>query len=91
VIDFVEPKIGFLGEPLVINGANFGGERGDSYVTIAGTRPTGSSYQLWQDDKIVFRVPEFGESGLVYVFVNGKKSNAALFSDRLKMPKTGNK
>jgi hypothetical protein len=60
VIHSVDPKIGNLGEPLIVHGANFGSERGESFVTIAGTRPTGSSYQLWQDDKIVFKVPEFG-------------------------------
>jgi len=87
VIYSVDPKIGNLGEPLTVFGANFGNERGESFVTIAGEQPTLSSYTDWQDEKIVVRVPEFGESGLVYVHVNGKKSNGALFANRLRLPR----
>ena len=86
VIHSISPKIGNLEEPLTVNGINFGNERGESFVTIGGIQPTGSSYLRWQDDRIVFRVPAFGESGLVYVNTNGKKSNGALFANRLRMP-----
>jgi transglutaminase-like putative cysteine protease len=76
-----------MGEVLAIRGSNFGDERKESYVSIAGTAPTSSSYVNWQDDFIALRVPEFGESGLVYVHVNGGKSNGILFSSAAVIPR----
>jgi transglutaminase-like putative cysteine protease len=75
-----------MGEILSIRGENFGPPSDESYVTIAGTPPTSSSYIEWRDDYISLRVPEFGESGLVYVHVRGKKSNPMLFSNRATLP-----
>jgi transglutaminase-like putative cysteine protease len=75
-----------LGEALTIKGERFGQERGESYVSIAGTAPTGSSYIRWEDTEITLRVPEFAESGLVRVHVGDKRSNALLFSNRATMP-----
>jgi transglutaminase-like putative cysteine protease len=77
-----------MGEILTITGENFGDSREESYVTIAGITPTASSYADWSDSQIRVRVPEFGDSGLVYVHRNNKKSNAALFSNRQTMPQT---
>ncbi|MDR0878158.1 MAG: IPT/TIG domain-containing protein [Treponema sp.] len=85
-ISFINPKIGMMGEVLTIQGKNFGAERNESYVTIAGIAPTSSSYLAWNDDQIRVRAPEFGESGLVYVCVGGKKSNGALFSNQAAIP-----
>jgi transglutaminase-like putative cysteine protease len=76
-----------MGEVLTIRGKNFGAERHESYITIAGTAPTNSSYLSWQDDRITLRVPEFGDSGLVYVHAGRKKSNGALFSNAAAIPK----
>jgi len=93
VIYSLDPKIGTLGEPVTIIGSNFGNERGGSYVTIAGIQPTGSSYISWNERRIVLTVPEFGESGLVYVHVRGKKSNSAFFTNQAGLPvkaQTGN-
>lgn len=81
VISSIDPKIGKMGEIITLTGRNFGKDRNESYVTIAGTAPTGSSYSSWQDDKIMVRVPESGESGLVFIHVKGKKSNGVLFSN----------
>jgi transglutaminase-like putative cysteine protease len=75
-----------MGEILSIQGKNFGPPLDESYITIAGTPPTSSSYIEWKDDYISFRLPEFGEAGLVYVHVNGKKSNPVLFSNRATLP-----
>jgi transglutaminase-like putative cysteine protease len=75
-----------MGEVLAIFGGNFGDAREESYVTIAGITPTASSYIDWSDSQIRVRVPEFGDSGLVYVHRNNKRSNAALFSNRQTMP-----
>jgi transglutaminase-like putative cysteine protease len=75
-----------LGETLNIRGENFGRERGESFVSIAGTAPTGSSYLHWDDTLITLRISEFGESGMVRVHVGDKRSNALLFSNRATMP-----
>jgi transglutaminase-like putative cysteine protease len=86
VINSLDPSIGMLGELLTIRGEYFGGEQGESYVSIAGIAPTASSYVQWEDDIIMLRLPEFGDSGLVRVHVGGKKSNALLFSNRATIP-----
>jgi transglutaminase-like putative cysteine protease len=77
-----------MGEVLTILGENFGNTREESYVTIAGISPTISSYIEWSDTRILVRIPEFGDSGLVYVYRGDKKSNSALFSNRTTMPQT---
>ncbi|MDR2966057.1 MAG: IPT/TIG domain-containing protein [Treponema sp.] len=88
VISFIDPKIGRMGEIITLTGSNFGEMRDGSYVTIAGIAPTSSSYFLWQDDSIMVRVPELGDSGLVYVHVKGKKSNGLLFSNIASVPRS---
>ena len=87
VISSIDPKIGRMGEIITLVGSNFGTEREESYVSIAGTAPTNSSYHTWQDDLIVVRIPESGESGLVYVHTRGGKSNGVLFSNSAALPK----
>jgi len=86
-ITSIDPKIGRMGEFITLNGTSFGEFRDDSYVTIAGVSPTNSSYQTWQDNLIIVRVPELGESGLVYVHTQGKKSNGVLFSNSAYVPR----
>jgi hypothetical protein len=87
VITSIEPKISKMGEVITLTGYNFGEERGGSNVTIAGIAPTNSSYQIWRDDIIKVRTPESGESGLVYIYANGKKSNGVLFSNSAAVPR----
>jgi len=87
VITSIDPKIGRMGEVITLTGSNFGESRDEAYVTIAGIAPTNSSYHLWQDDCIIVRVPELGESGLVYVHTDGKKSNGMLFSNSAIVPR----
>jgi transglutaminase-like putative cysteine protease len=87
VITSIDPKIGRMGEIITLSGSNFGASRDESYVTIAGISPTNSSYYLWQDNLIIFKVPELGESGLVYVRSKGKKSNGVLFSNLASVPR----
>ena len=82
----IDPRIGKMGEVLTIRGAGFGAERGENRVTVAGIAPTASSYLEWKNDRIAVRIPDFGQSGLVYVYSAGKKSNAALFTNRDSMP-----
>jgi len=82
----IDPRIGRMGDILTIMGSGFGEERYESYITIAGTPPTSSSYLSWEDDEITVRIPEFGEAGLIYVHRGGKKSNPALFANLLSLP-----
>jgi len=86
-IDSIEPKIGRPGETVTIRGHNFGKERDDSYVTIGGVSPTNFSYLDWSANQITLKTPELGETGLVYVYVKGKKSNGALFSNQASLPR----
>jgi len=87
VIRSIYPQIGSMGEIVTIKGDFFGKERDESYIIIAGAQPTGMSYIEWHDDEIMFRTPEFGEAGLVYVYVKGKKSNGVLFANRATLPR----
>ncbi|MCL2720298.1 MAG: IPT/TIG domain-containing protein [Treponema sp.] len=88
LISSIDPKIGVMGEFITLTGSGFGNTRDDSsYVMIAGISPTNSSYSLWQDNLIIVRVPELGESGLVYVHVRGKKSNGVLFTNTASVPR----
>ncbi|MDR2479848.1 MAG: IPT/TIG domain-containing protein [Treponema sp.] len=86
-IHSIYPKIGRMGETLTITGENFGKTRDESYITIGGAPPTGSSYISWQNNLVSFTVPEFGEAGLVYVYVRGKRSNGVLFSNAASLPR----
>ena len=84
----IDPKIGRMGEVITLTGSNFGVSRDNSsFVTIAGISPTNASYHLWQDNIIMVRVPELGESGLVHVHTRGKKSNGVLFSNSASVPR----
>jgi len=83
----VYPPIAAEGEAIAILGSSFGAERGDSYVTIAGARPTGSAYLEWTDGAIRLRAPDFGDAGLVFVHVGGRRSNGALLASRASIPR----
>jgi len=87
VITSIDPKIGRMGEIITLTGSNFGASREESFITIGNIPPTSSSYYLWQDNLIVVRIPELGESGLVYVYAGGKKSNGVLFSNYYSVPR----
>ncbi|MDR3302440.1 MAG: IPT/TIG domain-containing protein [Spirochaetaceae bacterium] len=82
----INPQIEMTGNLLTIHGENFGDERNESFVRFGSVTPTLSSYHLWSDTTIIVRIPDFGESGLIYVQRNNKKSNAILFSTQEYMP-----
>jgi transglutaminase-like putative cysteine protease len=86
VIRAIDPKIGAMGDIISVKGENFGKKQDDSYITIAGQEPTSSSYLEWSDSLIRARLPDFGETGLIFVHKGGQKSNAVIFSDRAKIP-----
>ena len=85
-IQSIEPRIGRMGDVLTIRGKGFGDERNESFITIAGTSPTSSSYISWNDGEVLVRIPEFGEAGLVYVHRGRKKSNPSLFANQVTLP-----
>jgi hypothetical protein len=85
-ISMIDPKFAVVGQNLTIMGEAFGSEQHESFVTIGGVSPTLSSYLEWSDSKIVVRVPDFGESGLVYVHKRNQKSNPVLFSTLGSLP-----
>jgi transglutaminase-like putative cysteine protease len=84
----IDPQIGIIGEILAIRGSGFGNEKNESYITIAGTPPTSSSYLSWNDNEILVKIPEFGDAGLVYIYRGRKKSNSAIFANLATIPET---
>jgi len=87
VISSIDPKIGNMGDIVTLRGRNFGEAREGAFVSIGGVTPTSSSYYTWEDDLILFRIPESAESGLIYVHVKGRKSNGVLFSNSAAVPR----
>ncbi|MDR0688749.1 MAG: IPT/TIG domain-containing protein [Spirochaetaceae bacterium] len=87
IILSISPRTGAPGESLTIFGKNFGEVQDKSYVTVAQIFPTMSSYIEWTDTKIILRLPEFGESAMVYIQRGDKKSNPALISNRDSLPR----
>ena len=85
-ITLIDPSIGRMGDVITIRGSGFGDEKNESFITIAGTSPTSSSYLSWSDNEIAVRAPEFGEAGLVYVHRGQKRSNPAMFANILTLP-----
>jgi hypothetical protein len=85
-ISMIDPRFAVAGQNLTIIGEAFGDEQGESFVTIGEVRPTMSSYLEWSDNKIVLRIPDFGESGLIYVHRQNHRSNPVLFSTSNSLP-----
>jgi transglutaminase-like putative cysteine protease len=87
LISSINPRIGAPGDILTISGKNFGESQDKSYVTIAQIFPTMSSYVAWTDTAITLRLPEFGESAMVYIQRGNTKSNPVLISNRTGLPR----
>jgi hypothetical protein len=85
-IESISPRIGLPGDTLTIKGRHFGRSQDESFVTIAGVFPTTPSYIEWTDTEIRVKLPDFGDSGLVYVHVRGKRSKPALFASKNSIP-----
>ncbi|GMO46349.1 MAG: transglutaminase domain-containing protein [Termitinemataceae bacterium] len=86
-INSLDPSLGDVGSLLTIHGKNFGNTQDESFVSIGGVHPTRSSYYSWSDDTIVVQVPDFGESGTLFVNCKNKKSNTMLFATTSTIPK----
>ena len=85
-IDSIVPPVGSPGDLVSINGKNFGNERDMSYVEIAGTRLTSSSYLSWTDTCIRFVLPASVQDGLVIVGTRDARSAPALFANETEIP-----
>ncbi len=86
VILSLDPAVGEPGGVVRVVGRNFGGERGDGRLEIAGVAPTESSYLSWNDGVIVARLPLVVDSGLVRVVTSDGRSNARFFMNRERLP-----
>ncbi len=86
VIESLAPAATYPEEPLAIRGENFGTERGEGEVIIAGIRATSSHFIEWSDEVIRLRVPHGVKSGRVYVKTSHGRSNGALFTNKAHIP-----
>ena len=77
----VVPPVGSPGDLVVINGINFGDVRDMSYVEIAGSKLTASSYISWTDNCIKIVLPANVQDGLLVVGTKEMLSKPALFAN----------
>jgi hypothetical protein len=85
-VDEISPDVGSPGDILVIRGAHFGMEQGDSAVRIGGVNVMGQSILDWTDERIVLKIPPQAKSGLVYVSTARGKSSGMLFTSKSLLP-----
>ena len=82
----VVPPVGAPGDLVVINGVNFGAVRDMSYVEIAGSKLTASSYISWTDNCIKIVLPANVQDGLLIVGTKEERSKPALFANEVDIP-----
>ncbi len=82
----VVPPVGSPGDLIVINGVNFGTARDMSYVEIAGSKLTASSYLSWTDNCIKIILPANVQDGLLVVGTKEMRSKPALFANEVDIP-----
>ncbi len=82
----VVPPVGSPGDLVVINGTNFGDVRDMSYVEIAGSKLTASSYISWTDNCIKIVLPANVQDGLIVVGTKKMRSKPALFANEVDIP-----
>ena len=85
-ITSVVPPVGSPGDLVVINGENFGSVRDMSYVEIAGSKLTASSYISWSNNCIKIVLPANVQDGLLVVGTKEMRSNPALFANEVEIP-----
>ena len=73
---------------MTITGANFGGDKGSSFVEISGSKVTEKAFLLWSDSEIRFSIPQNARDGLVFVGSPSGKSNPAFFVNWESIPQT---
>lgn len=85
-ITSVVPPVGSPGDLVVINGENFGSIRDMSYVEIAGSKLTASSYISWSNNCIKIVLPANVQDGLLVVGTKEMRSKPALFANEVEIP-----
>ena len=85
-ITSVVPPVGSPGDLVIINGSNFGSVRDMSYVEIAGSKLTASSYISWTDNCIKIVLPANVQDGLLIVGTKEMRSKPALFANEVDIP-----
>ncbi len=85
-ISSISPSIGVPGEVVVIRGANFGDEMGDSWIEVAGDRLSSSACLSWDGTVIKIVLPSTVDDGLLYVHTRSGTSNPELFANRQNIP-----
>ena len=85
-ITSVVPPVGSPGDLVVINGENFGSVRDMSYVEIAGSKLTASSYIFWSNNCIKIVLPANVQDGLLVVGTKEMRSKPALFANEVEIP-----
>ncbi len=85
-IESVVPPVGSPEDLVVINGSNFGSARDMSYVEIAGSKLTASSYISWADNCIKIVLPANVQDGLLVVGTKEMRSKPALFANEVDIP-----
>ena len=84
----ISPQIAAAGDEMTITGANFGSEKGSSFVEISGSKVTEKAFLLWSDSEIRFSIPQNARDGLVFVGSSAGKSNPAFFVNWESIPQT---
>ncbi|GMO22395.1 MAG: transglutaminase domain-containing protein [Termitinemataceae bacterium] len=82
----LDPQLGEPGTMLTIKGKYFGKEQNESFVSIGGVIPTRSSYYGWTDETISLVIPDFGDSGMLFVNCKNQRSNPVMFSTDSTIP-----
>jgi transglutaminase-like putative cysteine protease len=85
-IDTIDPALTEPGSVITIHGSNFGATRGESSVEVDGVDPIAASYLEWSKERISLRLPGTVDSGLVFVIVEGRRSNPKLFMNKARLP-----
>jgi outer membrane protein assembly factor BamB len=80
LLNSLVPNAAEKGTVITLNGYNFGGSRGDNYISFNGTLPAPSDYISWSDTTLIVKVPASASSGAVLVSINAETSNSLDFT-----------
>ena len=86
VISAISPQSANPGDVLTIYGQHFGTKKTESYVEIGGRRITASSYIDWENDRIMLKIPQNVQDGLVFVSTTNGKSEPKIFTNKNSVP-----
>lgn len=85
-ISEISPMIGSPGDTMIIKGKNFGESKNSSYVEIAGSKITATSYISWNENEIQLKLPQNVQDGLVIVGTSAGRSEPEFFANKYLIP-----